>query len=223
MKSHIVAWALVALLAQPALAETRIWTSNVGSQLKAELVKETGDKVVLRDETGRELRVSRSYLSPDDIEYLDSRILPVLGLKSDIKVESVVKTGLGVVQVVDYSIEVRQIGSEPYVSPVNVVLYLIGMVGDNKAYVVLQRTQEQVRFTAEQRNPKFSGPSLSLGSPEIRKRNGVEYLGYLITVSTPGGQIIEVKSDHELLEANAGFISKFNAGDLFGPDMMLIK
>jgi len=42
-------------------------------------------------------------------------------------------------------------------------------------------------------------------------------------VSTPGGRIIEVKSDNKMLAANAGFISKFKPGDIFGSDMKLIE
>ena len=141
MKNRMITWALAALLAQAAQAEMRIWTGNTGSQLTAEFVAETAGKVVLRDETGRELKIPRSFLSPADIEYLDSRIVPVLGIQPDIKVESVFKPDSGVVQVVKYSIEIRKVSSPPYESPMNVALYLIGAIGDDKAHVVLQRTR----------------------------------------------------------------------------------
>jgi hypothetical protein len=223
MKNRMIAWALTALLAQAVQAEMRTWTGNTGSQLTAEFVEETGGKVLLHDETGRELRVPRSYLSPADIEYLDSLVVPILGIHPDIKVESVFKPDSGVVQVVKYSIEVRKISSSPYESPVDVSLYLFGVIGDDKTYVVLQRTQEQIRFTAGNRNNLITGPDLSLGSPEIQKKYEVDYVGYLIVVSTPGGRIIEVKSDNKMLAANAGFISKFKPGDIFGPDMKPIE
>ena len=89
--------------------------------------------------------------------------------------------------------------------------------------MVLQRTKERVRFTAEIRNPEITGPDLSLGSQELQEKYDIDYMGYLIIGSSTGGQIIEVESDQKIIEANAGFISKFKAGDLFGSDMKLIE
>jgi hypothetical protein len=223
MKSHIITWMLAGLIAQSVQAEIRTWTGNTGSQIQAELVKEAAGKVILRDETGKERKVPRSFLSPVDIEYLDSLIVPTLGINPDVKVESEFKSGAGVVQVVKYTIEIRKVSSDPYESPVNIELYLIGTIGDDTTYVVLHRTKEQVRFTAGTRNPKITGPDLSLGSPELQKKYDVDYVGYLIIASSAGGQIIEVQSDKKIIEANAGFISKFKAGDLFGSDMKPIE
>jgi hypothetical protein len=219
MKSRIITWMLAVLIAQSVQAELRTWTGNTGSQIKAEFIEEAGGRVVLRTEAGRELRVPRSYLSLADIEHLDSLNVPVLGIRPDVKVESEFKSGAGVVQVVKYEIEVRKVGSVPYKSPVNIVLYLIGTVSDDETYVVLQRTQEQVQFSTANRNPRITGPDLSLGSPELQKKYDVDYVGYLVIASTTSGRIIDVESDNIILKANAGFISKFKAGDLFGSDM----
>jgi hypothetical protein len=223
MKSRIMAGMLSILIAQSVQAEMRTWTGSTGSQIKAELVGESGGKVVLRNEAGRELKVPRSYLSPADIAYLDSQIVPVLAIKPEIKVESIFKSGAGVVQVVQYKIEVRKVSSDPYQSPVQVSLYLIGAVGAEKTYVVLQRTQKEVRFTEADHNPRITGPDLSLGSQELQDKYDVEYVGHLIIASTSDGRIIKVESDNKTLEVNAGFISTFTPGDLFGSDMKLIE
>ena len=223
MKSRIIQWTLAVLIAQSVQAELRTWTGTTGSQIKAEFVKEAGGKVVLREESGRERKVPRSFLSSADIAFLDSLVVPVLGIKPDVKVESIFKSVAGVVQIVKYTIEVRKISSDPYSSSVNLSLYLIGTVGPEKTYVVLQRTEEKIRFTARDRNPHVTGPDLSLGSPELQEKYDIDYVGYLIVASTSRGQIIKVQSDNKILEANAGFISKFKAGDLFGDDMTRVE
>jgi hypothetical protein len=222
MKSRRIAAILAVLLGSSALAEFRTWTGTTGSQLKAELIKDSEGRVFLRDETGRERMVPRSYLSPADIEYLDNLVAPTLKMEPDIKVVSVFKSGAGVVQVVRYSIEVRKISSASYTAPIRIALHLVGTVGVEKTFVVLQRTDEPIRFTSAKRNVRISGPDLSLGSPELQKKYDVEYVGYLIIASTTDGRIIQVESDNKELKANAGFISKFKAGDLFGSDMKLI-
>ena len=220
MKNGIMIWMLAGLVALSVQSEIRIWTATTGSQISAEFIEETGGRVILRTENGRELKVPRSYLSPSDIKHLDSLNVPVLGIRPDVKIESIFKSGVGVVQVVKYVIEVRKVSSPPYESPVNVVLYIIGGIGDEEgAYVVLQRTQERVTFSSAKRNPTITGPDLSLGSPELQKKYDIDYVGYLVIVSVPGGQIIAVESDAVMLKTNAGFISKFKAGDLFGSDM----
>ncbi len=223
MKNRVITWMLVGLVAQSVQAEFRTWTGSSGSQLKAEFIEEAGDKIVLRDESGRKLKVPRSYLSAGDIDYLNGQIVPVLGIKSEIKVESEIHSSAGVVQVVKYTIEIRKVSSTPYESPVEVALYLVGSIGKDKTYVVLQRTQKQVWFTAQKRNPIFTGPDLALGSKELQKKYDIEYVGYLVIASTTGGRIIEVNSDNKTLETNAGFIASFRGGDLFGSDMKRIQ
>lgn len=218
MKSRIVSTLLAVLLAGAARAELRTWTGTTGSQLQAELVKEADGKVVLRDETGRELKVPRSYLSKADIAYLDSHAVPVISIKPNVQVHSEYQIGHGVVQMVKYDIEIRKINSDPYAQPFEVVLYLVGNIGENN-YVVLQRTVKQVRFTEANRNPHVSGPDLSLGSPELQKKYEVKYVGHLVVARTRAGRIIEVASDNPMLESNAGYLVKFGAGDIFGKDM----
>jgi hypothetical protein len=223
MKCRICVAILAVLLVDSAVAEFRTWTGSTGSQIKAELVKEADGKVILRDETGRELKVPRSYLSAVDIAYLDSHIVPTLGIKPSIRVQSEYITGAGVVQRVHYSIEVRKVSSADYHLPVTIMMYLVGSIGDEPTYVVLQRTEKQVRFTAEIRNPSITGPALSLGSPEMQRKHDVDYIGYLILAVARDGRIISIESDHDMLETNAGFIGKFKAGDLFGADMKLLE
>ena len=223
MKSRMPAAMLAVLLGGSTFAGLRTWTGTTGSQIKAELIKDSDGKVVLRDESGRNRTVPRSFLSPADIEYLDNLIAPTLKMESEIKVASVYKSAAGVVQVVRYSIEVRKISSATYTAPIRIALYLVGSIGKDKTYVVLQRTDEKIQFGGDSRNALITGPDLSLGSPELQKKYDVEYVGYLIIASIQNGQIIQVESDDKVLQANAGFISKFKAGDLFGADMKLLE
>jgi hypothetical protein len=206
-----------------ASGEYRVWTGNTGSQLKAELVEETGGKVILRAENGRVLRVPRSYLVKEDVAYLDSLTLPVLGIRPDIEVESRYLSGAGVVQVVKHSIEIRKVSSLPYSQPVEITMFLVGTIGSEPTYVVLQRTQDKVAFTAVRRNPVITGPDLSLGTVELQKKYDVDYVGHLILATAPDGRIITIESDNKILEANAGFIARFQPGDLFGKDMQLLE
>ncbi len=50
--------------------ESRQWTSTTGGSIEAELVRVDGDKVVLKDKTGREVVVKRSQLSQGDLRYI---------------------------------------------------------------------------------------------------------------------------------------------------------
>ena len=58
-------------LATPIFAlESRQWTSTAGGSIEAELVRVDGDKVILKDKTGRELTVKRAQLSQGDLRYI---------------------------------------------------------------------------------------------------------------------------------------------------------
>ena len=60
------------MISSPVVAlESRTWTSTTGGSIEAELVRVDGDKVVLKDKTGRELNVKRVQLSQGDQRYLD--------------------------------------------------------------------------------------------------------------------------------------------------------
>lgn len=50
--------------------ELRTWTSTTGINLEAEFVRIDGEKVILKDKTGREVVVKRAQLSQGDLEYL---------------------------------------------------------------------------------------------------------------------------------------------------------
>lgn len=58
--------------AQAADGEYRTWTSRKGTRIKARLVRRAGTQIVLRNEAGKDFRVSRNALSQEDIAYIES-------------------------------------------------------------------------------------------------------------------------------------------------------
>lgn len=62
-------WSLASI---PCPAELRSWTSRAGSVVEAELVREEGDKVVLRRADGRDLGIGIASLSEADQDYVRS-------------------------------------------------------------------------------------------------------------------------------------------------------
>jgi hypothetical protein len=48
----------------------RIWHSNVGTKIKASLIRVVGDTAGLEDEKGREIEVKRNQLTPPDQAYI---------------------------------------------------------------------------------------------------------------------------------------------------------
>lgn len=217
----IVTW-LAVLLAGPVFSEYRTWTGTTGSQFKGELVSQSGGTIVLRDETGRELKVPRDYLSLGDIQYLDSVAVPIVVIEPDIRVHSEYRSGIGVMQMVRYSIALRKVSSDPYDAPISVSLCLVGTIGNKQTFTLLQKSKQELRFADGNRNLRVSGPDMSLGSPEIQKKFDVEYEGFLIVVAANDGRILAIDSDSAMLEANAEAIVNFKAGDLFGEDMTLL-
>lgn len=220
--SGAVAW-LAVLLAFPAFSEVRVWTGTTGSQFKGELVSQSGGIVVLRDENGRELKVPRTYLSLEDIEYLELMALPIVVVEPEIRVHSEYRGGIGVVQAVRYSIEIRKVSSDPYLAPLSVSLCLVGTIGDKQTYTLLQKSEKEVRFAADSRNLKVSGPDLSLGSPELQNKYDVQYVGYLIVLAANDGRVLAIESDSSMLKDYAEAILGLNPGDLFGEDMKLLE
>jgi hypothetical protein len=59
--------------AKPERSAARVWTSTVGTKIKAEFVEMQGDLVILRKSDGSQLSVNLSQLSPDDQQWLSQQ------------------------------------------------------------------------------------------------------------------------------------------------------
>jgi len=53
------------------VAPYRMWRSTKGTSVEARLVKDAGETVTLRKRSGQRIEVKRTYLSPEDRQYLD--------------------------------------------------------------------------------------------------------------------------------------------------------
>jgi len=215
---------LVVLTSQQVAAEVRTWTGSNGSRLEADFVKEVAGKVVLRSTAGKELRVPRSYLAKEDIEYLDLNTPPRAAIVSTVKVSEVELEDDLSADVVKSKISIRKTSSPPYSLPVTATLFLIGVVGCNENYVVLERCKSDLRFTSENRNqPNLEVPAFRLYDINFEGVIGIEYEGYLVVVTDPNGIVLAVESNRTAIEKNGIKLLQCKVGDQFDRNIEMVQ
>lgn len=223
--------ALVLLPASLCAEEVRIWKDSDGKTIEAEYVKTLGDKVVLQLGDGQEIRVSLNSLSKRDQRYLKMLAIPRIDLDVSVRLDrenvSSRKPRRAVQiqsETIEASVSVQKTSPAPYDLPLRVELSLLGKLENKDVFVVLSRSGERFRFSAENENA-FSVDSspVSLQQLESGVQRGVEYAGYVAAVTDRAGELIAVKGSESAFEEHAAEILTRKRGDVMDAGFDSIK
>ena len=120
------------LTALSTFAESRIWTDAKGNTIEAEFVLLTGDKALLKQVDGNELKVSLHTLSEDDRIFILKKSPPRLELDVNLDIKRSNDThnfrpGFQIqTESMTAKVVVRKTGTTPYDAPLFSEIFLIG-------------------------------------------------------------------------------------------------
>ena len=197
---------------EPEKNEIRVWSTADGKTLEGEYVCIIGDKVVLRTATGKEVKVPRAQLSPEQIEYIDFLNPPIFDIdfraKSKQRIISTRNAVSRVPSVLQWTFgaKLRQTSVRAYDHELNVAYYAIGQqIVDGEKYILLDRGNSS--FTPTRENAR-SHSFLSDRTVELMtfvadgQSRGRKVSGNLVVVMDKRGEVIQYKASNEWLWKN---------------------
>lgn len=207
---------------ESAVAEMRIWTDEKGKTIEAEFVRTTGDKVVLKQQDGKEIQVSLDTLSEKDRRFAILQAPPRIDISVSTDVDRSNKSGPSNYgpglqmqkETIDVEVKISKSSSNPYEAPLMAELYLIGQFEKTDYYIVLERSKSRFSF-AEENEHMFDSRDVSLKQLEAGEQLGIEYRGYLTIVRDKTGNILEIKTNKLDFQKNADAILGSERGSVF--------
>lgn len=197
--NHITFAALTALFVSTTFAESRVWTDGAGKTIEGEQVNLLNNQVWLKLTNGAQLKVSLDKLSSADREWA----MLNQSLQLDVEVSKNISrsnSSLGDsrrashVQVQEETVRIDALISKKksvaYDMELTAALYLVGENGNG--YQVLGKTESKFVFKDESEH-QFSSAPITVENL-LGRRFGVEYSGYLLTVTDSRGEIIQQTS-----------------------------
>ena len=203
-------------------AEPRIWTLDSGNTFKAELVQVMGEKAVLKDVSGRTVKVALSLLSSEDRLFIELENPPELEISFRRKSKKkyfparVTTKLLPEVQINTFGARIRQKSAGPYNHEMRVELFTIGKERAGDRFILLDRQEQSFSLTtANHRTHAFLGGPVELDKYEIfyiTRPRGKKYAGHLIVITDVRGRTVATQTSFDWLLENLGDLKKVPVG-----------
>ena len=204
----------------------RTWIITDGKTLEAEYVVVIGDKVVLRTDKGKQIRIPYMQLCAEDRDFIDLARPPKFDMDF-IKTSSQIMppklaTGSWYRDIRTYAYEfgvrLKQRSAGTYNQELEVEYFAVGEEVDGDNYVLLERKKFVFNPANSQEHEFRSEKKVKVESkelvPGIRMR-GNKYGGYLITVTDAHGKIIQHQTSNKFLYENLGNLKRLSVGRHF--------
>lgn len=187
----------------------RTWTLSDGQQYTAELVLVMGDKVVLKNAKGKQVKIPLSRFSVEDRLFIELANPPHLELsfrrKSNQKYFSprLTTTLLPKIQINTFGVRIKQRSAGSYKHRLHVEFFAIGKERAGKKFILLDRQESSFTLSGgNQRSHEYWGRAVELDQYEIfyiDRPRGKKYDGHLIVVTDSRGKRIAVQASHDWL------------------------
>lgn len=219
---------LLLLLAMTAFADKeamRTWTSTKGDTVKAEFVRMfPGDKVLLKTEDGRDLKIPVSGLCEADRDYLASIVPPKLEIDVDVDVDDDIAYSSEWSQRKKQNtkgvITIKKKNREPCSRSFKVHIYLFaGQVrGDNLWVIACE--EQKLAFSEKDKEVTFTckGVETEYYDSDMSNAQGYRYASYLVVVVDESGEVVAMKSNRGELEKKWDKIKGAGQGAEFDRD-----
>jgi len=199
----------------PALwGEFRVWKDQSGNTFEGEYVSQTLLTVVLRDRTGKTVRLPISKLSDADQKFLTTSIPPKLEIdfsKNQDRRNSYWGTYSDVSMVC--KIIINKVSYPVYTGRLSVTLVIIGKNDRTRKYLILDKAQEEFDFV--------DAKSFSLRGKHFNMRQSnssddvTKYIGFLAVVTDKTGAVIAIKSNRKEFLSEKDLLLKAKKGNAF--------
>jgi hypothetical protein len=184
--------------AVPARAEMRMWTDSSGRRFKAEFIQELFESVTLKTAAGKELDIKTKDLSPDDLDYVRTRIPPAVEIsfskKTRRKERSIYARPDDTIEIVTGIFTFKKERDPPYWGTLTADVFMIGReVATPDVYVLLGKKRENFTLTREDEETHvLEVPVEARRYPEYNnvQTRGAEFVGYAVMISDQSGNRI---------------------------------
>jgi len=199
-------------------AEMRKWTSVKGDTIEAELIRKSGNTVILKTSQGKQLKIPVSGLSKADHEYLLGAVPPKLKITVKDKVDRD-KEGDGYYyerteETHKFNVTIEKTSRDKCNRKFKARLYVI-------AHSEKKRDEKQLigyathDFSFDKRDEAYFSDTTTISSEEdYWDKEGYQYEGYLVCVEDDAGKILAVETNQGTYEKNLHNLKKADEGAL---------
>lgn len=193
-------------------AEARTWTSTGGETFEGELIVVIGDKAVIRNPNGDELKIPLTRFSKDDLTFMELENPPTFKIDVSRKSEQhrwpqKYKTyeAWELPPTFDYvfTTKLKQMSAGSYGKELHVQVFVIGEEVNGDNYILLDRMEST--FTPSQQKDlsyQFSSRKVRLFNYEFYLdggKRGQKYGGFLVIITDSRGKVIAQKTPKKWL------------------------
>jgi hypothetical protein len=203
---------IMVLISHISAAEGRIWALSGGEKYKAEFVLVMGDKVVLKNSEGEQVKIQLARFSAEDRLFIELANPPHLEIsfrrKSNQKYFSsrFTTTLLPEIQINTFGVRIKQRSAGAYKHELLVEFCAIGKERAGNRFILLDRYESSFTLSTEnQCSHECWGRAVELDQYEIfyiTRPRGKKYDGHLIVVTDARGEQIAVQGSHDWLLEN---------------------
>lgn len=185
-------------------AEMRVWQTEEGRSFKGEYLREQFGLFYFRGEDKQIQKVSVTNLIPSHVRYIHTMIPPkmMLSFRRNLSQEEG-RYADPDVRLVDGIAEIKKISRKPFEGVLSGELYIVAKEVATDDYVMLVKKKVAVRFPVT-KNPtveiKFSARTRVYEEYNKIETRGRNYEGYLLVVTDPSGEILEMKTNLSWLD-----------------------
>lgn len=215
--------------------EPRTWTDKKGKTIKAEFVRMFGTKVMLKTVDGRELSVPAAGLSLADQEYLAKVAPPEMEITvdKDVKMKRLSEV-TGYTQkeeTATVKVMIKKRGRNPSTGTYKAIIYVLNdivgeefganyrRVGAYKEHIFSFKEEKSDEKDSEAKKPpkkndetSFEVTSVTVIDDWTEKKEGWQYIGYILVILDEKGKVIDSKVSTDTYEAFIPYIDDYKDG-----------
>jgi len=208
-------------------SKMRTWTLRNGKSIEAEFVLQMGDKAVLKNARGKQVKVPVSELSEEDLDYLELASPPPLKIaflkrQDRFKFEIIpLMSDMPVYTKFTGGVKIEKTNQKPYSRALRVELFTIASEMDGNNYILMDRTEGV--FTPSKENGECyelwgHGFYLRDYIDGVGDRRGERLKGHMIVVTDERGEIVAKDISNDWMLDNLDFLREFPVGRHFNKD-----
>ena len=207
-------------------AEMRTWTSVKGDTIEAELVRKTGNQVVLKTQKGKQLKIPLSGLSKADHEYLMAAIPPKMEISVKVDVDRD-KQGDGYYyeeteEAYTISVSIRKTSRDKSNRKFKARLYIIAESKKKTGKMLIGYRTLDFSFI-DRNEANFTGFAHVSSTQSYYTKTGYRYEGYLVCVEDEAGKVVAVETNQGSYEKNLSNLKRANEGDRLSKNLAVTE
>jgi hypothetical protein len=198
--------------AEPTEEPDRIWSGNTENRVEGKFQKELFGDILVKDTSGENHLIRFEQLSPADLTYIGYHILPTVEIDVDFETELVPRTEYtrpdDQTLIYTFAATVEKKSKLPYRSRMNAEFFVIARertVSDDSRFVLMSYNRQSFELPVEKKSQcELTFPDVLFmtyradwaaagGAGQVER--GKTFLGTLLSVSSPDGEIIAMETD----------------------------